>query len=95
MLLRLRMTLLAALTAALLVAAPAFAGDNGEGLAGETDDKLVTFFALGVTLFFAVVALIGTILQGRAERRKDAKKAAAGAVPDFFGSAKRGESSIT
>ena len=91
----LRLTVLAALGAALLVvASPAFAGDNGEGLAGETDDKLVTFFSLGVILFFSLVALLGTIIQGRLERRQEAKKAAA-AVPDFFGSAKRGESSIT
>ena len=91
----LRLALLAALGAALLVlASPAFAGDNGEGLAGETDDKLVTFFSLGVILFFTLVAWIGTIVQGRLERRQEAKKAAA-AVPDFFGTAKRGESSMT
>jgi len=86
--------LLAAFTAALLMAAPAFGADNGEGLAGETNDRLVTFFSLGVIVFFTLVALIGTVIQGRLERRKEAKKAAA-AVPDFFGSAKRGEGSIT
>ena len=60
----------------LLIAAPAFAGDNGEGLLGETDDKLVTFFALGVLLFFVFVVVIGTIIQSRLERRKNEAKQA-------------------
>lgn len=61
----------------LLLAAPAFAeGDNGEGLLGEVDDKLVTFFSLGVGAFFVVVVIVGTIIQSWLERRKDeAKKA--------------------
>lgn len=64
------------LTSFLLLAGPAFAGDNGEGLLGETDDKLVTFFSLGVMLFFVAVVVIGTIIQSRLERRKDEAKAA-------------------
>ena len=59
----------------LVLAAPAFAGDNGEGLAGETDDRLVTFFALGVVIFFAVFVVLASALQGRLERRKDERKA--------------------
>ena len=70
--------LLPALTAALLLvlASPALAHDNGEGLAGETDDKLVTFFSLGVVLFFTLVAIIGTLIQQALERRKYRRKAA-------------------
>ena len=59
----------------LVLAAPAFAGDNGEGLAGETDDRLVTFFALGVVIFFAVWVVLASALQGRLEKRKDERKA--------------------
>ena len=52
------------------------AGDNGEGLAGETTDKLVTFFSLGVAIFFVLVVTLGTIAQILLERRKERQKAA-------------------
>jgi uncharacterized membrane protein YphA (DoxX/SURF4 family) len=57
-------------------AASAFAQTDGEGLLGETDDKLVTFFSLGVLLFFVAVVTIGTIIQSALERRKDEKNQA-------------------
>ena len=60
----------------LLLTAPAFAHDNGEGLVGETDDKIITFFSLGVVLFFTFVVCFGSWLQGRLEKRKEARKAA-------------------
>jgi nitrogen fixation/metabolism regulation signal transduction histidine kinase len=69
------LTPLVLLATLLLTAAPAFAGDNGEGLVGETDDKIITFFALGVVLFFPLVAIIGSVIQGRLEKRKDERKA--------------------
>src|SRR5207253_1030529 len=56
-----------------IVVAPAFAGQDGEGLAGETNDKTVTFFSLGVVVFFVVVVTIGTIIQSALERRKASK----------------------
>jgi hypothetical protein len=59
----------------LVLAAPAFAGDNGEGLAGETDDRLVTFFSLGVVVFFVVFVILASALQGRLEKRKNERKA--------------------
>jgi hypothetical protein len=59
----------------LVTAAPAFAGDNGEGLVGETDDKIVTFFSLGVILFFTAVVILGSLIQGRLEKRKNERKA--------------------
>jgi hypothetical protein len=59
----------------LLLAAPAYAGDNGEGLLGETDDKLVTFFSLGVVGFFTVTVILLSILQGWLEKRKEQRKA--------------------
>ncbi|HEX8052565.1 MAG TPA: hypothetical protein VF517_06190 [Thermoleophilaceae bacterium] len=53
----------------LYLAAPALAGDDGEGLAGETNDKIITFFALGVLLFLTLVVIIGTIIQDRLNKR--------------------------
>lgn len=61
----------------LLLAAPAMAGDNGEGLVGETDDKIITFFSLGVVIFFFLVVCLGSYIQSRLEKRKNARKAAA------------------
>jgi hypothetical protein len=72
------MRLLAAvvpLTVSLLLAAPAYAGDNGEGLWGETDDKIITFFSLGLVLFFAVLVTVASVIQQRLERRKEERKA--------------------
>jgi nitrogen fixation/metabolism regulation signal transduction histidine kinase len=63
------------LAAWLIPAATAFAGDNGEGLYGETDDKIITFFSLGLVLFFTVVVILGSLIQGRLEKRKDERKA--------------------
>jgi uncharacterized membrane protein YphA (DoxX/SURF4 family) len=57
-------------------AASAFAQTDGEGLLGETDDKMVTFISLGVLLFFVFVITIGTIIQSSLDRRKDEKKQA-------------------
>jgi len=57
-------------------AASAFAQTDGEGLLGETDDKMVTFISLGVLLFFVFVITIGTIIQSALDRRKDERNAA-------------------
>jgi hypothetical protein len=53
-----------------------FAADNGEGLAGETDDRVITFVSLGVVVFFAVAVVLLSALQARLERRKEQRKAA-------------------
>ena len=53
---------LVALPTWLLLAAPAFAGDNGEGLVGETDDRIITFFCLGLVVAFAVLVTLLTFL---------------------------------
>jgi hypothetical protein len=52
-----------------------FASDNGEGLLGETDDRVVTFFSLGVVVFFALLVVLLSALQARLDRRKEARKA--------------------
>ena len=61
----------------LALAVPAFAASqDGEGLVGETDDKIVTFVSLGVLLFFIAFVIVATIIQSRMEKRKEALKAA-------------------
>jgi hypothetical protein len=66
---------LVALPTWLLLAAPAFAGDNGEGLVGETDDRIITFFCLGLVIAFAVLVTLLTFLQQALDRRKEERKA--------------------
>jgi hypothetical protein len=66
---------LVALPTWLLLAAPAFAGDNGEGLVGETDDRIITFFCLGLIVAFSVLVALLTVLQNALERRKEERKA--------------------
>ena len=73
---KLRVVAALSLLLSLLLAAPAMAHDNGEGLLGETDDKIITFFSLGVVLFFTFVVCFGSWLQARLEKRKQARKAA-------------------
>ena len=63
------------LAAWLIPAATAFAGDNGEGLYGETDDKIITFFSLGVVIFFTVFVIVASWLQAVLDRRKQERKA--------------------
>jgi multisubunit Na+/H+ antiporter MnhB subunit len=72
------MRLLAAVTTLvvwLALAAPAFAGDNGEGLLGETTDRVVTFFCFGVLVFIALFVTVASVIQGRLEKRKEQRKA--------------------
>lgn len=72
-----RLTLLAtiALSAWLLHVAPVLAHDNGEGLVGETDDRIITFFSLGVVLFFALFVTLASWLQSTLDKRKEQRKA--------------------
>jgi len=67
---------LAAVALTLLLTAPAYASDNGEGLVGETDDKIITFASLGVVAFFIVFVVVMSALQGLLEKRKEERKAA-------------------
>ena len=76
---RIATTIPLSIVSLLLLAGPALAtegNDNGEGLVGETDDKIITFFSLGVVLFFVFVVIIGTLIQSALEKRKDRRKAA-------------------
>ena len=69
------LALIFVIASSLVLAAPAFATDNGEGLLGETDDRIVTFFSLGVVVFFAVFVFVASVIYGRLERRKEERKA--------------------
>ena len=73
---RIRWALVPAVLLSLALAAPALAHDNGEGLVGETDDRIITFFSLGVVVFFFLVVCLGSFIQSRLEKRKEARKAA-------------------
>ncbi|MBJ7458477.1 MAG: hypothetical protein JHD02_04740 [Thermoleophilaceae bacterium] len=68
----------ALLTLAILMAltATAYAGDAGQGWYGEINDKIVTFFGLGLVILFPLIAGIGSYIQGRLERRADERKSA-------------------
>ena len=55
-------------------AAPAALAENGVGLAGPTTDKTVTFFCLGVLVFFVALVVILSLVQGKLERRKDQRR---------------------
>ena len=71
-----RLTPILVLALWLVPAATAAAGDNGEGLWGETDDKIITFFSLGVVVFFVVFVIVASWIQSKLERRKEERKAA-------------------
>ena len=54
-----------------LLAPQAALAADGVGLYGRTDDKVVTYFAFGVMIFFAVLVTVASIVQGRLDSRKD------------------------
>ena len=69
------LALLAVLATQLVLAVPALA-DNGEGWAGETNDKVVTFFCLGLIVGIPLMITLFTLMQSALERRKEARQAA-------------------
>jgi hypothetical protein len=60
-----------ALLAATAPAAPAH--DGGEGLWGETNDKVITNAGFILIAFFPAFILLASLLQWRLEKRKDAR----------------------
>jgi hypothetical protein len=67
------------LTLALLaVTAPAaLAHDGGEGLWGETNDKVITNAGFILIAFFPLFVLFASLLQWKLDKRKEARKRAA------------------
>jgi preprotein translocase subunit SecG len=51
--------------------------DGGEGLWGETNDKVVTNAGFVLIVAFPVLALVLTLIQMRLDKRKDRRLAAA------------------
>jgi hypothetical protein len=60
----------------LLAQITVLASDNGEGIVHETNDKIITFFSLGLVVFFTLLVILGSVLQASLERRKEQRKAA-------------------
>jgi hypothetical protein len=60
-----------------LLAPAAVAHDGGEGLWGETNDKVVTNAGFVLIAFFPTLALILSLIQWRLDKRKDRRLAAA------------------
>jgi hypothetical protein len=58
----------------LLALAPAAMAADGVGTYGRTDDKVITFFAFGVMVFFTILVVVLSLLQIRADNRKQRRK---------------------
>jgi hypothetical protein len=69
-------TLTVALAAALVLAPAALAHDGGEGLWGETNDKVVTNAGFILIAFFPLFIFLMSMLQMSLDRRKDRRKKA-------------------
>ena len=75
-------TALATTLLSLALSAPALAdgfgkgSGAGEGIVGETNDKVVTFVFLGLILFFVLTVIVGTIIQTALQKRHDAHQSA-------------------
>jgi hypothetical protein len=54
----------------LVLAAPALAGEGGEGAYGKTDDKVITNFGFGLIIFFTLLVVGLSTLQHLLEKRK-------------------------
>jgi hypothetical protein len=68
---------LAAWAVSLALLAPvAFAGDEGEGLYGETNDKVVTNAGFILIAFFPLFIAVMSAIQWRLDKRKDARLSA-------------------
>ena len=75
MLRRLPTTLSLALTTLLVLAEPILAHDGGEGLWGETDDKIITNAGFLLIIFFVLFVFVMSMIQWRLDVRKARRKA--------------------
>lgn len=72
-------TALPAAMLSLALLAPAALADNtdsGQGILGEADDKVVTYFGFGVIAFFVIFVSVMSALQWKLDQRKQARWAA-------------------
>ena len=70
-------TTILALALLALSAPAALAHDGGEGLWGETNDKVVTNAGFILIAFFPLFVLFASLLQWKLDKRKEARKRAA------------------
>ena len=68
---RLAVWLVASCLVLALTAPAALAGDEGQGLWGETDDKVVTGAGFVLIAFFPLFVALMSAIQWRLEKRKD------------------------
>jgi hypothetical protein len=73
---RLLASLLATSLLLMMLAPVALAADGGEGVYGETNDKVVTNVGFIVIAFFPLLILVLSLIQWRLEKRKDLRLAA-------------------
>jgi hypothetical protein len=73
---RLLVTLFASSLLLLALAPAALAYNDGRGLYGATDDKVVTNAGFILILFFPLFVLVMSLIQWRLDKRKEARKAA-------------------
>jgi hypothetical protein len=71
---RLTASLLVSLVLLVLLAPAALAQNSGEGLYGETNDKVVTNAGFILIAAFPLIILLASLLQWRLDKRKDARK---------------------
>jgi hypothetical protein len=75
--LRRLMSTVLVLALVLAVFAPAaFAENDGRGIYGATNDKVVTDAGFILIIFFPTFVLVMSMIQARLEKRKEARKAA-------------------
>jgi hypothetical protein len=65
-----------ALLAPLVLAPAASAANDGRGIYGATNDKVVTNAGFIVIIFFPTFIFVASMIQRHLEKRKDARKAA-------------------
>jgi len=70
---RIALALFAALCVLMALAPVAMAAD-GVGTYGRTDDKVITFAAFGLMVFFTVLVTVLSLIQIRADNRKQRRK---------------------
>ncbi|GAC1434419.1 MAG: hypothetical protein NVSMB51_01540 [Solirubrobacteraceae bacterium] len=82
---RLPPVLMLILVLLLLLAPAALAHDGGQGLYGETNDKVVTDAGFILIIFFPAFVTVMSLLQHRLDKRKAERKKARGASAQWRG----------
>jgi hypothetical protein len=73
---RLAATLMTLSVTMLVLAPAALASNDGRGFYGATDDKVVTKAGFIIIIFFPTFVFVMSMIQGRLEKRKQARHAA-------------------